>query len=427
MSKSVRDRIQLSRTVILAGHLYADAVAEACKRRLQEFQHRFLLAEASRRVEQRLAEMLPAGGPSSLTLGHVFRFIAMDLEELGEAMAARDEDLTRRRAELRRCRRRRDRLAKRVYRELSQTRKFFIGILGYREGCDYLDLKGPTPRDPVVLSSWSRRAAGVLADAEKSPARDWARGGKLKTSDLAKRLATRRTALQEAITAVAMAEQAVIAALAAQQEAIAAFDGKHKPGARVFEAVLDYFGLPSLAETVRPGVKRRGRPPKQRPVDQYPDLVARVLGEEHLERTLQDELESAETAGPGAEARQEKIEQGSRELKEADPIIEQDSCELSTGERKIEQGSRKPQVADQKIENPACKSARRRSSHAIARLTPRQRGSCPRRRMDHGPDSRSHRRRRPRSSDPVPVGAKRLRQAASAWWRRLKRPASGTI
>ena len=439
MSKGVQDRIQRSRSVVLAGYLYAGVFAEAFKRQRHGFRHHPLLRKKWQRIEQWLAEQWPAEqrlaetptGPSSLTIGYLFRFIAMDIEERGEVMVARDEDLARRRAELRRERRRRDRLAQEVYRELSQIRNFFVGILGYQQGCAYLDLKGPTPRDPFVLMVWARCAAEVLADAEKSPARDYAKGGKLKTSELAERLATGCTALQQAIDAVIMAGHAEVAPLEAQRKAIAAFDKKHKQGARVFEAALDFFGLPSLAETVRPGVKRRGRPCKQRLVDVYPDLVARVLGEEHLRRIEQRSRELKEADS--------RIEEGSRELKAADPKIEKGSRKLQAADPKIENGSRKLEVADPKIETasrklkpavlkiekPVRKLARRASSPAFVGLTPPGRRPC--RGIVQRLESRCRPRQRPVRSDPAPAASTRLHQVAAAWWRRLRRPASGSL
>ena len=148
MSKGVQDRIQRSRSVILAGYVYSQVVTQAWQRRLSGFLNHLRAREESERLEGWLAELAPEGR-SPVTLGDAFRFIAMDLEQRGAAMVAADEALNHCRADLRRLRQRRDQLAKALYRELSETRNFFIGLLGYQKGCDYLDLKGPTPR--VVL------------------------------------------------------------------------------------------------------------------------------------------------------------------------------------------------------------------------------------------------------------------------------------
>ncbi|MCP3956972.1 MAG: hypothetical protein GY719_03885, partial [bacterium] len=64
-----------------------------------------------------------------------------------------------------------------------------------------------------------------------------------------------------------------------RQRATAAFDRSLKATAHRLEAVLDAGGLFSLADAVRPWTGRRGRPPKEKPVDLYPDLVARAMAD----------------------------------------------------------------------------------------------------------------------------------------------------
>ncbi|MEM7355583.1 MAG: hypothetical protein AAF657_32515, partial [Acidobacteriota bacterium] len=293
MTRGVRQRIDQSRSVILAGYLYAEVAGEAWQRQLHEFLGHLEAGGEVQRVEAWLAAARPlGGGRDRATLADVFRWIAQDLEAAGEAMEARDRAFERCLAESQGLRQRRDHLAKGLYRELSWIRRCFNGLLGYKEACAYLDLAGPTPRDPADLVAWAQQAAGVLADSEKAPAYESAEGGRLATSGLAALLAEQGEALQAAIRAVHRAVQGESAAREARLKVITAFDQEHQWSARTLESVLDYLGLPSLAATVRPGVKRRGRPTKERPIDAYPDLVRRVLGEELPDGTPQEAAES---------------------------------------------------------------------------------------------------------------------------------------
>ncbi len=401
MSKGVQTRLHNSRSVILAGTVYADVVSEAWLRHRQGILDALPAREEHARVERWLAESSPSEGRSSLTLGHIFRFAACDLEAEGEAMLAHDETLVRRRAEHRTARSRRNQLAKKVYRELSDRRRFFMGILGHRQGCDYLDLEGPTPRDPGSLLHWARVATKVLADPEKVPPSRYAKEVRQGTAQMALRMEALSLALHEAIKAAIDAEQAEIAAIAAQRTAIKRFDLLHKRTAHLFEATLDYFGLPSLAGTVRPGVKRRGRPRKQLPVDVYPDLVARVLGKGYRWRVLTEAPgrdAQVATVDPAAKEHREKIETGSHEQEEAlrkietapnklqtgERKIEIAPDKLQTGERKIETGRLEQQTDDQKSGSRLCKQPEGESSQADGRLTEKRPVSRRRRRIVHG-------------------------------------------
>lgn len=444
MSKGVTKRIQRSRSVIVAGYVYADVAAEAWRRRLSSHLDQLLGRGEIRGVEQRLSEIRAAKNGASVTLADIFRFVASDLEEAGELMVARDEILIRHRAQLRQARRTRDRLAAELYRELSQTRKFFMGLVRTRVGGEDLDLQGPTPRDPEALQHWAHRAVAVLADPEKAPVRPDAKDGE--TSMFAQRLSTRRDALRTAISAANTADSAEAEALQAQRDAILAFDNEHLRAARLLESLLDILGLPSLAETVRPGVKRRGRPPKKRPIDVYPDLVERVLGKEDRERALQTAAEkrggpsSLEVTDLTARAPQEKIEQGPRKRKDAERKIEQGSHKLSKGEEKIEQGSHKHSRDEEKIEqgsrkhladdrksgNPLRKSAAWPPNLASVRLTPPERDHRSRRRIVHGLGARLRSRRPTVRSEAPPAAPNTLRQAPATWWQRIIRPRPGT-
>jgi hypothetical protein len=80
--------------------------------------------------------------------------------------------------------------------------------------------------------------------------------------------------LEEALRAVSAGRREVTAARRTRQRVLAHFEDRHLRGARLLETLLDLAGLPTLAERVRPGVGRRGRPPRHRPEDRHPELVA---------------------------------------------------------------------------------------------------------------------------------------------------------
>ncbi|MEM7352713.1 MAG: hypothetical protein AAF657_18075 [Acidobacteriota bacterium] len=469
MTRGVRQRIDQSRSVILAGYLYAEVAEEAWQRQLREFLGRLAAGGEEQRVEAwQAAPRSPEGGGDRATLVDVFRWIAQDLEAAGEAMEARDRAFERRLAESQHLRQRRDRLAKGLYRELSWIRRCFNGLLGYEEGCAYLDLAGPTPRDPADLVAWAQQAAGVLGDSEKAPVYESAEGGRLATPGLARLLAERGEALQGAIMAVHRAVQAQSAAREARLKAIATFDQEHKWSARTLESVLDYFGLPSLASTVRPEVKRRGRPPKETPIDAYPDLVRRVLGEElpdgarleaeekkngvpaaaegthesvvdvapehEVVQAAKERPASAASGEPGDLEGCSKAANGSPEL-EADPWkIDHASPDLSGSPRKNGNSSRElaggaeksenalPEAleAERKIEKRLRKSLRPPASHAFAAFAPAKRYRHRRHRVVLGLDPR-RRGSSPRPPlEPQPDRAHRTKTAESPWWQRWK-------
>jgi hypothetical protein len=66
-------------------------------------------------------------------------------------------------------------------------------------------------------------------------------------------------------------------AKAARRRATRAFDTFYGKGARFLESGLDLGGLEELAVQVRPGVGRRGRPPKTIPEPGRPQLAAGTL------------------------------------------------------------------------------------------------------------------------------------------------------
>ncbi len=262
MSKAVRDRIARCLTVVVAGYAYAAVGGEAARRLMHDFLHRQRRAAAGGETQER--------APS---IEDLMRLAAAELEDLCRAMVEADAALHSSRATLRRRRRRRDRRASRLYDFLATTRKLFKGLFGDRAVIDHLGLRGPTPRNPRILLTDARYAGAALADPERELECSYSASGWFKTSAMARRLGTRCDRLAEALAAVISADAAESAAQELQRRAIEEFDPCCLKTARLFERLLDDLGLPTLASNVRPGVKRRGRPAKSRPVDLFPDLV----------------------------------------------------------------------------------------------------------------------------------------------------------
>ncbi len=461
MSKTVRDRAQRCLTVILAGYAYAGVLGEAATRMMRDF---------LRREAEQAAAALAAGGtppesPRAPSIRDLLRLGARDLEQCRDAMIEADDVLERSRADLRRWRRRRDRRAQRLYEYLAGVRKFFKGLLGYDAANVYLGIKGPTPRDPHALLRDARHVTGVLGDPSKAPACSFAHGGRLKTSDLAAGLGALCDPLTEALASVTAAGCAEVAAQEHQRRAVADLDRLTKHTARLFERALDYFGLPTLAATVRPGVKRRGRPPKVQPADLFPDLVEQALGRGVLEAgdaasalaritgvetalpaadpaephspvpTPIENLEAGRDAASGPKARGEEIPSGLRKPAERDQKIETAPRKAAEHDPKIETASRKPSERDQKIETGPRKPAEPWQKSETGPRKPEAAGSSllngtfttpiqirnRRSRIVHRVEPR-RRRRSPR--DRRSGASPGLAASASALWRRFRGRAS---
>ncbi len=469
MSKTVRDRAQRCLTVVLAGYSYGGILGEAALRMMGDFLRRESedLSPKGDKRDSVAAGGLPRDRPRTPSLRDVLRLGARDLEQRRDAMVEADTALERTRAELRRRRARRDRRARRLYDFLASIRKLLKTLLGYEAANDYLGMRGPTPRDPHALLRDARYVAGVLGDPARAPECAVAENGRLKTSDLARRLGALCDPLAGALSAVTAAACAEVAAQEHQRRAIAEFDWHYLHTARLFERMLDYCGLPTLASTVRPGVKRRGRPPKVQPVDDYPDLVERALGRGVLEsgdasRALA-RVAGIETAtgiptpsdagspdpapmpiegvaggletDSGPKVGKEKSPDSSIEPPAGARKIETASDKPVAGARKIEIGSRKPAEAEQKSETGARKPAEAEQKSETGARKPRRHVSRPldgtfsrprlnrrrRRGLVFGVDPLLHRRsRRHRRSGSSPG----LAASASAWWRRLRDRAS---
>ncbi len=440
MSKAVQDRAQRCLTVVVAGYAYADVLVEAALRMMRDF----LLRERERIAGGGAESEERQGGPS---VRDMMRLSAADLTQRCETMVETDAALARSRAELRRCRAHRDRRKRRLYRQLAETRDLLKGLFGYQAACDLLGIRGPTPRDPHVLLKEARHAAGVLADPSQTPA-DY--DDVLRLSDWAKLLEPLCDALDEAIDAVIAADAAEIGALDVQRQAIARFDRDYKHTARLYERALDWFGLPTLASTVRPGVKRRGRPRKAQRVDLFPDLVEQALGWNVPPPQIEN-LDDGPAAEGGPKTGEEKSSSDPRKLQAGEEKSESGSRKLTAGDRKSETGSRKQAEGGLKSETGSRKlseSGQKSESGARKLSEPEEKSESGPRKLANGESSRLNatvgvnskecpavaqrstcRRRIVHRVEPIPArlrrrarrpASSRLAASASAWWRRFR-------
>ncbi len=227
---------------------------------------------------------------------------------------------------------------------------------------------------------------------------------------------------------------------------MAAFDRTYKHVAGVIEARLIEVGLPTLADAVRPGVGRRGRPLKRRPKDRYPDLVERVRAGGQI---AVDEA-PAKAAGNGSgqdvavsnvagngdaveetvanavrndSAGLEKSEHPFPERLMGDEKSEQPLHKRSAGDEKSRHVVPVYSASDEKSEQPLHKSRTHEASDVVSRFRPSPAvQSCvqdPRRRdLEHRGDVARRPRGRAMSRASV-----RPAKTEPAWWRRLLRVA----
>ena len=380
--------------------------------------------------------------------GRELIILGQAISHRGEIMLDADRDLDESRARHRQARARRQRLVRRLYRLMVDVRRSVKGVLGREMGCHYFRhlTDGPTSRDPESLHLQARRVAARLADPRTAPRprrpilvnHNWLA--------IADDLLELSDELQQVLTEVAMAARGAELTLRDQRRAIADFDGLFIRGARYLEALLQLARLPTLAAQVRPGVGQRGRPPKVRPVDAYPDLLARALdvldletrhaapdGEvqvsEGAEKRSPVDLRGARNGVPGTLKTHQKIAQGVRKLPAADQKIAQAVDKLAGGHGKSEQGVREcPQNGEKSHQGLRKWGEIDLSSpeSAVASNRPLRK-----RRIVLGlANHRCHRaaapRIRPAKLPPPPVippPIQRVQETVSAWWERIRRAA----
>ena len=461
-SQRVKNRFHQALPTLWAAFACADVVTEAARRQL------------------RRSGSPPAAEPApTWATGQVFIILGRRLLHVLRRMLTADEHYQRLRDRQRRRQKQRDRIAKRAYSELTAARRFFRGLLGYENACRHLGLQGATAREPTtlyhqldeVLDHLERRAAaahGELAEADDS----WA--PKFSSCEAAvarwgERLGASRDELRRALDDVGLGKCEVVQAMLDQRAALADFDRTYKASAHNIEAQLILNGLPTLAAGVRPGVGRRGRPLKKRPVDLYPDLIEQVRSEGLMDLDAADvetvsagsrEHAASSNDAAGAPARdstspngvrngspadwgatgaapealrheskidrplhklpgsEEKIAQDVDEQSEAGSKIDPSPHDLSVSDEKIELGAHELSVGESKIDPPLHKPPAPESSGLLAGLTlppPIPDPGC-----RHGGDGRRGSYRPKKRSVRLAAGRSTAPKARkTAWWRRL--------
>ncbi len=246
-----------------------------------------------------LAHALGVSG--ELTIGEAARRIAARLGVLRAAMAAAATAESRAEDLMRVYRGARDEAAPELYRYLTRIRQFARGFFGRKAGDAFLGLHGPTPEDPQELYDLAAEIIDRTADPAWPRPAATTRSVDFDPQGVARDLTERRDALGDALDALDATASQLAVAKAARNRATQAFDAFHGKGGRFLESGLELAGLDELVAQVRPGVGRRGRPPKTIASPGRPQLDAGTLDAGTLDAGAEDpELLLAEVSEPEA-------------------------------------------------------------------------------------------------------------------------------
>ncbi len=455
-SKRVQNRLQKAVAPLWAAFACAEVVGEAMSR---------LVGPGG--VD---SPSVPSTGDSSRGL---FRLLGRGLLRQLERLRKADDRYQRLRARQRRRQVRRDVVARRLYREVVAARRYLKGLFGPEGVCLYCGLQGETPREPWELLALARETVLWAQSREVIPESDWPNAEALGAKCIDDLDALCRE-LDEALEAVGRGHRETEAAMLGQRQEIKDFDRVCNESARAMEAKLIFVGLPTLSAAVRPGVGRRGRPLKKRPVDRYPDLVQRVCDEGVIAVELKDPRTTSEgvaTLSPEGESgsahlgsdrgdapkgseglatSRDGLGEGKGSLMAISPasrngsagsdLVEQAFLERSTREEKIEQAfpeceagsdlieqpSPEPSGSEEKIEQLFPDSQLGKAASVVSGLRPLPPAAvCTKRSVGgYRPPRRSSAHRPPaHRSGASTTERSTLRQAAATWWGRLKRSA----
>ncbi len=428
-SKRILNRSQQVMPAIQAAFACAWALVEATKRGI-----------ARDGVVGAVGEALSSAG------GEIFVILGRNLQRQLRRLLAADDRYQALRARQRRRRSRRDEIVKRAHAGLVNNRKYLKGLFGYEGACEFLGLRGPTAREPRDLHLQLEEAVWWARGWDEQP-EPLVAGGAEEAEKCLVRLEDLYAELDGALEEIGRGDREMEAAMLAQRAAMAEFDRAFQHSAGAMEAQLIEAGLPALAAAVRPGVGRRGRPLKNRPVDRYPDLVARVVAEGLMEFDVAEEEgvrdgsagdESVSTGAGKGLARKRIIEHALPEHSAGERKIEQPVPERSEGEEKS--GHLLPECSgseeksahllhelaggEEKIEQPLPESATRMVGGFFAGLTLSPPvAACGRARRGNDLGRRSYRVERRGRPQAGRSRLERVRKVTSSWWQRLVRAA----
>ncbi len=206
-------------------------------------------------------------------IGGTFIDVGRRILQRMRAMLSADAIYHQLRARQRRRQARRDAIARRLYRQLSQARPRLRRLVKDAEVRCQLEKLGPTRRRPWLLC---RQASEILNLLQLRLRDDEISVVTEVIEEIAATLGASLAELNQALDRVGQGRYEVASAMLNQRQAMQRFDRTATRGAQLIEAQLNLIGLPTLGDSVRPQVGRRGRPLKQRPVDRHPDLVEQV-------------------------------------------------------------------------------------------------------------------------------------------------------
>ncbi len=221
-------------------------------------------------------EGLECGGRLAVRAARRLQVLKHNLEVCQEALA-------RVRDELRSWRRRREQAHEELHQVTKDLRQFCRGVYVDGEGDAFLGLHGNLPREPKELHALCRPLAGRLADAEWPLPQQRLEGFELKRDKMTDSLIKRYNRLDQTLAAIKQGETREVVAQVAKNRAAEAHSLFLAKSTRFLEATLELAGLADLAASVRPGVGRRGRPPKKiaatAGAPQEADLLLAAAGE----------------------------------------------------------------------------------------------------------------------------------------------------
>ncbi len=436
-SNRIRNRFEQAQPTIQAAFAFADVVVEATRRSL------------CRGVD-------PASfkAPPERASGEIFVILGRNLQLRTRRMLAADDRYQELKARQGRRRSRRDEIARRGHALVVEIRKYLQGFYGWDGACEVLGLFGATEREPRALHRQLGEAVWWARNWDGRP-EPLVAGGEEEAEKCLVKLEALDEELDRAVGEVGRGAREVEVAMLDQRAAMAEFDHAYKHGAGAIEAQLIQVGLPTLAAAVRPGVGRRGRPLRKRPVDLHPDLVEQVRAgglidlDEASSTDAGDgstrDVASPEAAGHGIEAdltasagarkgsgRNEKSEQPLLERSADEEIIEHPAHEgVEAGEKSrhpvheqsdseeiIEPRVHERRGGEEIIEQHLHKSTASEASRLFSRLNvPLAAARC-------GQDPRRRDlRRRPGGPAAGRSPIEKAGRETSSWWQRLLRVA----
>lgn len=189
--------------------------------------------------------------------------IARKQELLRHQLEAAGEYLDRVKDSLKRQRDRRQRATEELYDMVKSLRTLCRGAFEGSEGDTFLGLSGSLPREPKELYTLAGPLVRRVADSDWRLPEQILKSWKFERGGIGETMGKAYRELGESLAEVKESETRENIAKVAKRRAAKAHNTFLDKSTRYLEAALELAGLDDLAATVRPGVGRRGRPPKE--------------------------------------------------------------------------------------------------------------------------------------------------------------------